>query len=52
MLVADWLCRIALGAGRSHGDVAGVLGADAIGLVVGALFVPCCVWYLTRRIDT
>jgi hypothetical protein len=49
VLVADWLCRFLPGGGTSHGDIATVLGAEALGVLVGALLLPFCVWYITRR---
>ena len=50
MLAADYLCRLSLGGGNAHGDVAAVLGSDVLGALIGALLVPFCVWYFTRQI--
>ena len=50
MVVADCLCRFALGGLNAHGDIATVLGAEALGILIGALLVPFCVWYFTRQV--
>ena len=48
LLVTDWLWHIS-GRGNSHGDVANVLGSDVLGVLVGALLIPYCLWHFTRR---
>jgi predicted membrane protein len=49
VLVADWLCRLTLGGLNAHGDVAAVLGTEALGVLIGASVLPFFIWYLTRQ---
>jgi hypothetical protein len=49
MQVADWLYCFTSGGGNSHGDIAGRLGSDALGIVIGAVLLPYVLWYFTRH---
>lgn len=46
--VADYYDRWSLGGGNGHGQAAEVLGDDALGVLLGAILVPFCIWYLTQ----
>ena len=38
LLVTDWLWHVS-GGGNSHGEVADVLGSEALGILIGALLI-------------
>jgi hypothetical protein len=38
-----------LGMGNSHNDMFTVVAAGMLGVAVGALLLPVCVWFFTRQ---